>query len=78
MKEFEKQYKELNPFPKFFVYFVYGIAPFYLILNRILSSTFGSTGVFLFVAVLGMPASLWLAGALVRCYLLTVALPLRL
>jgi len=77
MKAFEQRYKELNAFPKFFAYIIYGIAPFYLILNRILSSTAGSTGVLLFVALLGMPLSLWFIGALVRGYLVMVALPLR-
>lgn len=77
MQEFERRYTELNPFPKFFVCFVYGIAPFYLILNRVLSSSFGTNGVLLFLAVLGMPMSLWLAGAIVRSYLVMVALPLR-
>jgi len=77
MREFERRCKELNPFPRFFMYFIYGIAPFYLILNRILSSNFGTNGVLLFVAALCMPMSLWFAGVLVRGYLVTVALPLR-
>lgn len=76
-RAFERHYKEENPFPKFFMSIVYGIAPFYLILNRILSSNFGAVGVLLFVAILGMPVSLWLIGALLRCYLVMVALPLR-
>jgi hypothetical protein len=77
VKVFERCYKELNPFPQFLMYMAYGIAPFYLILNRLLSSTFGSTGVLFFVAALSMPVSLWLIGVLVRGYLVMVALPLR-
>lgn len=77
MRAFERRCKELNPFPKFFMYIIYGVAPFYLILNRILSSNFGTNGVLLFVAALCMPMSLWFAGVLVRGYLVTVALPLR-
>lgn len=77
MKAFEQRCQELDPLPKFFKYFVYGIAPFYLILNRVLSSSFGPMGVPLFLAALGMPLSLWLAGVLVRGYLVMVALPLR-
>jgi hypothetical protein len=76
-REFDKRYKELDPVPKIFIYLIYGVAPFYLILNRMLSSTFGSTGILLFIAVLGMPMSLWFVGVFVRGYLVMVALPLR-
>ncbi|QCP53171.1 hypothetical protein FAZ95_29295 [Trinickia violacea] len=72
MKAYEKVDKERRPFPKLFMYVIYGIAPFYLILNRLLSSNFGTTGVLLFVAILGMPLSLWLAGAFVRLYLVMI------
>lgn len=72
METYEKFNKERRPFPKIFMYIIYGIAPFYLILNRLLSSNLGTTGVLLFVAILGMPLSLWLAGFCVRLYLVMI------
>ena len=77
MRSFERLYKERLPFPKIYSYIVYGIAPFYLILNRLLTTNFGSTGVLLFMAVLGMPMSLWFASVFVRVCLVMVALPIR-
>ena len=77
MRSFEKLYKERLPFPRIYLYIVYGIAPFYLILNRLLTTNFGSTGVLLFAAVLGMPMSLWFASVFVRVCLVMVALPMR-
>lgn len=78
MQEFERLNKEKSPFPKFFALVVAGIAPFYLILQRVLSAGFGTNGVLFFLAVFGMPVSLWFAGLLVRIYLVMVALPIRL
>lgn len=77
MRAFEKLYKERLPFPKIYSYIVYGMAPFYLILNRLLTTNLGSTGVLLFIAVLGMPMSLWFASVFVRVCLVMVALPIR-
>jgi hypothetical protein len=75
MRIFEKLHKEKLPFPRVYVYVVYGLAPFCLVLSRILSENFGSGGVLLFMAALGMPVSLWLAGLLVRIWLIMVLLP---
>lgn len=60
------------------VVIVSGVAPFYLILSRLLSSGFGTNGVLFFLAVLGMPVSLWFAGLLVRIYVVMVRLPRQL
>lgn len=77
MRAFERLNKERLPFPKIYLYVVYGIAPFYLILNRLFSENFGQTGVLLFLAILGMPVSLWFAGLLVRICLVMIVLPLK-
>lgn len=78
MQQFEQLNKEKSPFPRIFALVVAGIAPFYLILQRVLSAGFGTNGVLFFLAVMGMPVSLWFAGLLVRVYIVLVALPMRL
>lgn len=78
MAKFEKLHKESSPFPKIYAYIVYAIAPFCLVLNRLLGSDFGSTGVFLFIAILGMPLSLWLVALFVRVLLVMIVLPIEL
>lgn len=78
MALFERLNKERSPFPKIYSYIVFGIAPFYLILGRLLSSNFGTNGVLFALAVLGMPVSLWFVGLLVRIYLVMVRLPRKL
>lgn len=78
MALFERLNKERTPFPKIYSYIVFGIAPFYLILGRLLSSNFGANGVLFVLAMLGMPVSLWFAGLLVRVYLVMVSLPRKL
>ncbi|MFB9122280.1 hypothetical protein ACFFYR_03150 [Paraburkholderia dipogonis] len=75
MALFDRLNKERSPFPKIYSYIVFGIAPFYLILGRLLSSNFGVNGVLFALAVLGMPVSLWFVGLLVRIYLVMVSLP---
>lgn len=77
MRAFERLNKERLPFPKIYLYVVYGIAPLYLILNRLFSENFGQTGVLLVLAILGMPVSLWFAGLLVRICLVMIVLPLK-
>ncbi|AMV47596.1 hypothetical protein ATN79_43765 [Paraburkholderia caribensis] len=77
MKAYERFNKERSPFPRIFMYLSMGIAPFYLILSRLLSENFGANGVLLFVAILGMPVSLWFAGVLVRTWLVMIALPAK-
>ncbi|WP_237179823.1 hypothetical protein [Paraburkholderia sacchari] len=78
MALFDRFNKERSPFPKIYSCIVFGIAPFCLILGRLLSSNFGANGVLFALAVLGMPVSLWLAGLLVRIYLVMVSLPRKL
>ncbi len=78
MMLFDKLHNERSPFPKIYYWIVSGVAPFYLILNRLLSSGFGTNGVLFFLAVLGMPVALWFAGLLVRIYVLMVRLPRQL
>jgi hypothetical protein len=78
MMLFERLSKERSPFPKIYYWIALGIAPFYLILSRLLSSNFGTNGVLFALAVLGMPVSLWFVGLLVRIYLVMVSLPRQL
>ncbi|WP_246089187.1 hypothetical protein [Paraburkholderia guartelaensis] len=78
MTLFDRLHSELLPFPKIYYWIVSGIAPFYLILSRLLSVSFGTNGVLFFLAVLGMPVSLWLGGLLVRVYFVMVFLPRQL
>ncbi|MFM0597291.1 MULTISPECIES: hypothetical protein [Paraburkholderia] len=78
LTQFEKRHKERLPFPKIYYWFVFGIAPFYLVLGRLLSASFGTNGVLLVLAILGMPMSLWVAGVMVRIYLVMIRLPCQL
>ncbi|WP_251031463.1 hypothetical protein [Paraburkholderia strydomiana] len=78
MALFERLSEERSPFPKIYSYIAFGIAPFSLILGRLLSSNFGANGVLFALAVLGMPVSLWFVGLLVRIYLVMVSLPKKL
>jgi hypothetical protein len=78
MMLFERLSKERSPFPKIYYWTALGIAPFYLILSRLLSSNFGTNGVLFALAVLGMPVSLWFVGLLVRIYIVMVSLPRQL
>lgn len=75
MRLFEKLHKERLPFPRIYVFAIYGLAPFCLVLNRILFENFGSNGVLLYMAALGMPVSLWFAGLIVRVWIIMVLLP---
>jgi hypothetical protein len=77
MRIFEKHFVEPSPFPKPLAYVVLPIAPLCLVLPRILTSSFGTNGVLFVIAALSLPLSLWLIGVLVRLFLVTVALPLR-
>ncbi|WP_026121231.1 hypothetical protein [Paraburkholderia kururiensis] len=78
MQQFERLSTEKSPFPRLFALVVACIAPFYLIVQRVLTASFGTPGVLFFLAVMGMPVSLWFAGLLVRIYIIMVALPARL
>ncbi|AOJ20642.1 hypothetical protein WJ11_14390 [Burkholderia cenocepacia] len=75
--EFERHHKEPSAIPKFGRHIVFGLAPLYLILSRLLSSSFGANGVLLFLAVMSMPLALLFVSLLVRNYVLMVALPTR-
>jgi hypothetical protein len=73
-----KLYEEKNPFPAWHTWIVMGVAPFFLVLNRLLSTYFGSQGVLFFIAAITFPASLWLIGLTVRVFVTMIQLPLSL
>ncbi|KVV53193.1 hypothetical protein WT27_27415 [Burkholderia territorii] len=73
--EFDRYHREPNFMPRIFKYIVFGIAPLYLVINRLISSNFGANGVLLFLAVFGMPLALLFVNLLVRNYILMMALP---
>ncbi|MFM0184103.1 hypothetical protein PQR52_36930 [Paraburkholderia aspalathi] len=73
-----KLYEEKNPFPAWHTWIVMGVAPFFLVLNRLLSTYFGSQGVLFFIAAITFPASLWLLGLTVRVFVIMIQLPLSL
>ncbi|MBN3818235.1 hypothetical protein G3N57_17215 [Paraburkholderia sp. Se-20369] len=73
--EFERYHREPDFMPKIGKYVVFGLAPFYLILGRVLSSSFGANGLLLFLAVLGMPLALLFVSLFVRTFILMIALP---
>ncbi|AIO74688.1 TPA: hypothetical protein QDC51_001528 [Burkholderia multivorans] len=73
--EFDRYHNEPNIMPTVFKYIVFGIAPFYLVMSRLLSSNFGTNGVLLFLAVFGMPVALLFVSLFVRNYALMVVLP---
>ncbi|AOI56452.1 hypothetical protein [Burkholderia diffusa] len=75
--EFERHHKEPSAIPKFGRHIVFGLAPLYLILGRLLSSGFGANGVLLFWAVMSMPLALLFVSLFVRNYVLMIALPKR-
>lgn len=77
MRTFDVLCQQKSPFPRVLMYIAYGIAPFGLVMNRILSSSLGGDGVLVFAAALGMPVSLWFASLFVRIYFVMVALPVR-
>jgi hypothetical protein len=72
---FERLHKERSPFPRVYYWLALGIAPFCLVLNRLLSPIFGGGGVLFVIAVFAMPMSLWLLSVLVRFYLIMIAVP---
>lgn len=67
--------KERNPSGKLHMWFVMLVAPFSLVLGRILSPYFGSHGVLFLGAAIMFTVSLWVAGLLVRQYLVMIHLP---
>jgi hypothetical protein len=75
---FNKLYEDKNPFPIWHTWIVMGLAPFFLVLNRLLSAYFGSQGVLFFIAAITFPASLWLLGLTVRIIVIMIQLPLSL
>lgn len=78
MRLYERLSKEPSPFPRIYLYVTLAIAPFSLVLARLLTSSFGANGVLFVLAALGMPVSLWFMGVIVRLWLLMVRLPRRL
>ena len=75
----EKTMPERNPFKTWYVWIVMLIAPFTLVLNRLLTPIFGSGhGVFLVLAFLVVPLLLWGAGFFVQFVILTIYYPIKL
>ncbi|PQV44560.1 hypothetical protein [Paraburkholderia sp. BL21I4N1] len=78
MAKLEAFIKARSPSGKLHMWLVMLVAPFSLVLGRILSPYFGSHGALFVGAVIMFPVSLWVAGLLVRQYLVMVHLPLTL
>ncbi|HDR9587326.1 TPA: hypothetical protein QDC22_004974 [Burkholderia stabilis] len=68
-------YAERSPFVKWHSWIVMALAPFFLVLGRLLSMYFGTGGVLFFVAAVTFPASLWLIGIMVRVGVTMIQLP---
>lgn len=64
-----------NPSGKFHMYVVLLVAPFSLVIGRVLSPVFGPHGPILLVAFILFPVSQWLAGLGVRQYMVMIRLP---
>ncbi|VWB38901.1 hypothetical protein [Burkholderia latens] len=75
--EFDRYHREMHIMPRIFKCLVFGIAPFYLVLNRLIFSNFGTNGVLLFLAIFGMPVALLFVSLLVRNYVLMIDVPKR-
>jgi hypothetical protein len=68
-------YAEKSPFVKWHSLIVMALAPFFLVLSRLLSMYFGTGGVLFFVAAITFPASLWLIGIMIRVGVTMIQLP---
>ncbi|MBR8211260.1 hypothetical protein KDW61_21600 [Burkholderia cenocepacia] len=68
-------YAERSPFVKWHSWIVMALAPFFLVLSRLLSMYFGTGGVLFFVAAITFPASLWLIGVMIRVGVTMIQLP---
>jgi hypothetical protein len=75
-KILDEGYVEKNPFVKWHTWLVMALAPFFLVLSRLLSMYFGTGGVLFFIAAVTFPASLWLIGVMVRVSVAMIQLPL--
>lgn len=71
----DTSYVERSPFVKWHSWFVMALAPFFLVLSRLLSMYFGTGGVLFFVAAITFPASLWLIGVMIRVAVTMIQLP---
>jgi len=71
----ERLVNKRSPSGKVHMWFVMLVAPFSFVLGRILSPYFGPNGPLLIVALIMFPASQWLAGLMVRQYLVLIRLP---
>lgn len=78
MAKLEALIKARSPSGKLHMWLVMLVAPFSLVLGRILSPYFGSHGALFLGAVIMFPVSLWVAGLLVRQYLVMIRLPFTL
>ena len=68
-------YAERSPFVKWHSWIVMALAPFFLVLSRLLSMYFGTGGILFFVAAITFPASLWLIGVMIRVGVTMIQLP---
>lgn len=75
----ERKRKDSNSFKSFHVYVAMGVAPFVLVLNRVLTPVFGDGhGFFLVLAFLATPMMLWLADLLAQTAVTMIYLPMKL
>lgn len=72
----DEGYVEKDPFVRWHNWIVMALAPFFLVLSRLLSTYFGTGGVLFFIAAVTFPASLWLIGVMVRVGVTMILLPL--
>lgn len=72
----DKGHVDKNPFVKWHTWIVMAVAPFSLVLSRVLSTYFGTSGVLFFIAAASFPVSLWLIGVRVRIGVTMIQLPL--
>lgn len=78
MAKLERLLSTRSPSGKFHMWLVILIAPFSLVLGRILSPHFGPNGPLFIAALILFPVSQWLAGLMVRQYLVMIRLPITL
>ena len=70
--------KYRDPFKSYHIWLAIAIAPFTVVLNRILSPITGSGhGVFLIMSFLGLPLTLFVIGIAIRTYILMIYYPIK-
>lgn len=75
----EKARTDRNPFKSFHLYAAMVVAPFVLVLNRLLTPVFGDGhGFFLVLAFLAAPLLLWIAGLIAQTAMTMIYYPIKL